>query len=569
MESVVIRMFNRKPPPVGGDRPIRFLLIGPYDPNGGEYTFLAPPLGVWRLAGHLEANGLAAAVFDPNCCDAPVLEEFADVLKSQRWDVIGVSTTAMTLRYDLQLVHFARRLAPDAVLIAGGMEATFNPERVFDLAPLELVVLGEGEKPLLELATRIRTGANLAGIAGTAMRSNDGGVLRLRQQAMSAAELRDAVAATPYERMPYRSYWARLERAYRVGALPVKADREARLAEIRSVRLNTLNYCPMGCTFCSSTNFLSEAQGSVARIARLDAGECLGMIKRILSAHPDTRTVIFQDDIFVFTQDKRVLPLCDGIVAAKAAGDLPPDLQFISTNRIDAMTPERLAAMRRAGFRVLGFGVENFSERVLQEFNKGKVHRHVAPMLAEALRLGITPFLDVILTSPKSTLSDFAETVRQAFRWVLRGCEVGMYPYVIPFTGAALSRDPDLKVHTHYETITVPGTAVSWRQATKILPIDPVVREVILSVERRFDVAIARLHSLAAHLPSRVRSLLWIACAEATLRHTSEPMPERAEILGALLARLPTSDLAQAGWLDDILAAPVPSFRDQAALCPA
>ena len=29
------------------------LLIGPYDPHCGEYTFLAPPLGVWRLAGVL------------------------------------------------------------------------------------------------------------------------------------------------------------------------------------------------------------------------------------------------------------------------------------------------------------------------------------------------------------------------------------------------------------------------------------------------------------------------------------------------------------------------------------
>jgi hypothetical protein len=27
-----------------------FLLIGAYDPHCGEYTFLAPPLGVWRLA---------------------------------------------------------------------------------------------------------------------------------------------------------------------------------------------------------------------------------------------------------------------------------------------------------------------------------------------------------------------------------------------------------------------------------------------------------------------------------------------------------------------------------------
>jgi hypothetical protein len=47
------------------------LLMGPYDPLGGEYTFVAPPLGVWRFAGVLMANGLRAQVFDPNCCEGP------------------------------------------------------------------------------------------------------------------------------------------------------------------------------------------------------------------------------------------------------------------------------------------------------------------------------------------------------------------------------------------------------------------------------------------------------------------------------------------------------------------
>ncbi len=47
------------------------LLIGPYDPHCGEYTFLAPPLGVWRLAGVLTAAGFEAKVFDPNCCREP------------------------------------------------------------------------------------------------------------------------------------------------------------------------------------------------------------------------------------------------------------------------------------------------------------------------------------------------------------------------------------------------------------------------------------------------------------------------------------------------------------------
>src|SRR5690606_28303058 len=138
----------------------------------------------------------------------------------------------------------------------------------------------------------------------------------------------------PYESMPYEAYWDRLENAYRVGALPTKAAREACLAEIRSVRLITLNYCPMGCTFCSSTNFLHEAQGSVAAIARLDANECVAMMERIVATHPRVRTIIFQDDIFVFTKDRRVLPLCEAIVAAKERGALPSALQFISTNRI-------------------------------------------------------------------------------------------------------------------------------------------------------------------------------------------------------------------------------------------
>jgi radical SAM superfamily enzyme YgiQ (UPF0313 family) len=283
-------------------------------------------------------------VFDPNCCAGPAAQALEKVLRSVRWDLVGISTTGMTLRYDLELAHVVRRVLADACIIAGGMEATFRPELMFALGPFDLVALGEGERPLLELADRLRHGAALQGIAGTAERSESGAIQRYPQRALSREELRDAIFKIPYERMPYNTYWERLEGACRVGSLPMKAEREARLAEIRSVRLITLNYCPMGCTFCSSTNFLNAAQGGVAGIARLEPEECMEAIRRIVTAQPGVRTVIFQDDIFVFTQDRRILLLCEAIVKAKATGDIPQDLQFISTNRIDAMTPERLRA---------------------------------------------------------------------------------------------------------------------------------------------------------------------------------------------------------------------------------
>jgi anaerobic magnesium-protoporphyrin IX monomethyl ester cyclase len=513
---------------------VKFLLIGPYDPHCGEYTFLAPPLGVWRIAGSLRAHGIETHVFDPNCCDGGVTAALESTLRSQSWDLIGLSTTAMTLRHDLSLAHLAKRLAPGACLVAGGMEATFKPERAFELGPpFDLIVLGEGEKPLLEIAARLQVGARLDGIPGTAVRANDGTVVRFRQTAMTGTELSEAIRATPYERMPYRKYWDRLEKAYEVGRLPYKADREARLAEIRAMRMMTLNYCPMACSFCASTNFLREAQGSVPRVARLDAAECLAMLEHIVATHPEVRTVIFQDDIFVFTRDERVVPLCDAIIAAKAHGQLPRDLQFISTNRIDAMSAERLAAMRRAGFRVLGFGVENFSRAVLSEFNKSQIHRHIEPVLQTALQLGITPFLDLILTSPRSTLADLVANVRDALHWLAAGCEVGIYPYVIPFSGAAIASDASLEPHTVYETVSVPETDLVWRQAAKILPADPRTRDAILEIEEQFTLA-SRWHaSRVAHLPSRVRSVLWLQAARRVLNDAGEEVDFYPEALPA------------------------------------
>jgi radical SAM superfamily enzyme YgiQ (UPF0313 family) len=491
------------------------------------------------LAGVLESAGIDAKVFDPNCCREAPQRALERELFSGGWDVVGVSTTGMTLQFDLELAYIARRLAPRAVLVAGGMEATFRPDLMFEVGPFDLVMLGEGERPLLELAARLREGRPLTGMMGTVQRGADGALVSIPQRALSREELREAIFHTPYAKMPYTAYWERLEAAYRVGSLPSKAAREAHLAEIRSVRLITLNYCPMNCTFCSATNFLHEAQGSVAGVARLDADECLMMIERIVAAHPGVRTIIFQDDIFTFTRDRRLLPLCDAIVEAKQRGRIPAQLQFISTNRIDAMTEERLAAMRRAGFRVLGFGIESFSERVLAEFNKSQIYRHIEPMLSAALAAGITPFLDVILSSPRAGLGDVVETLRSAYRWLRQGCEIGMYPYIIPFSGAAFARDPSLVPHTHYLRREVAGTSVAWDQPAKILPIDPIVRDVILRIEKAFEASLAALQKDVAHLPSRIRSLLWILSAIPILSEYGHCVADECEVRSELYSRLP------------------------------
>jgi radical SAM superfamily enzyme YgiQ (UPF0313 family) len=533
---------------------LNVLLIGPYDPTCGEYTFLSPPLGVWRLAGVLNDAGYHAEVLDPNACDASAEVELERKVAERRWDIIGFSTTGMTLRFDLALAHQARRAAPDAILVAGGMEATFQPQRMFDHGPFHLVVLGEGELPLLDLAGRLTAGADWRGIDGSALLRPDGSMDRRPRNALSRSQLRDAIFLTPYERMPYRRYWERLERAYQVGSLPGKAEREARLAEVRSIRLITLNYCPMGCTFCSSTNFLHSAQDSTAKIARLDENECLRMIQRIVSRFPDARTIIFQDDIFAFRSDARILPLCRALQEAKREGLLPAGLRFISTNRIDAMTEERLDGLAAAGFRVLGFGVEHFSLAVLKEFRKERIYPHIEPMLTAALVRGITPFLDMILTSPRCGLPDLARAIRGAFRWIRAGCEVGMYPYVIPFSGAPMANDATLQSQAVYETHRIAGTDIRLRQATALLPFDAQVREAILEIEASFETRRRSLEGGLLHMPSRLRSLLWVIAAIPALAARGQEAPDLALAISEFTRRLPRAarEGLTGAWRDDV-----------------
>jgi hypothetical protein len=160
-------------------------------------------------------------------------------------------------------------------------------------------------------------------------------------------------------------------------------------------------------------------------------------------------------------------------------------------------------------------------------------------MLSGALAAGMTPFLDLILSSPRATMQDVVETLRGAYHWMQKGCEIGMYPYVIPFSGAAFAGDPSLEPHTQYLPRAVAGTNVSWEQAAKILPVDPMVRDVILRIEKSFDSSLAALEKDVAHLPSRIRSLLWILSAIPVLSEYGHCIADESEVRADLYSRLP------------------------------
>ncbi|HET9389790.1 MAG TPA: hypothetical protein VFO44_09095, partial [Steroidobacteraceae bacterium] len=117
----------------------------------------------------------------------------------------------------------------------------------------------------------------------------------------------------------------------------------------------------------------------------------------------------------------------------------------------------------------------------------------------------------------------------------------GLYPYVIPFSGAAMATDSTLAPYTVHERREVRGTGIVWEQPAKILPVDTQVRATILQIESAYEELLADLQRHSTHLPSRVRSLLWILASLPAMAAHGLPVADATELRRELATRLPQS----------------------------
>ena len=108
---------------------------------------MAPALGVIRLAGYLNKNGHFAQHFEPNLVMLTNKgKKIEEVLREKNWDIIGFSILEETLISDIKNMQIAEKTNPNALMIAGGIEAQFNYQTILDKTPCNIVIISEGEK---------------------------------------------------------------------------------------------------------------------------------------------------------------------------------------------------------------------------------------------------------------------------------------------------------------------------------------------------------------------------------------------------------------------------------------
>lgn len=406
-------------------------------------VFSAPSLGLHRIASYLRPEH-NVVVYDPNMGEDPY-----KYLKSnaKAFDIIGFSLTHATLEYDLSLMWCVRKANKDCVIVAGGEEATFDASLLEEHSPANIIVMGEGEKAMAAIC--------------------DGSVTEGRVRMPLGNEFRDATFGMDFTSIPYEAYWQLLE------------ERNENFEETRTVRLFTSNLCPWGCLFCSATNFLSYAYGEQPELISIGAEDLVILVKRIIEAYPDVRTIFFQDDNFIIGEAgrERVFKLCAGILESRKRGEIPDTVKFMCETRVDTVTKPILESLAGAGFRLVFYGVESFSKSVLDEFKKGVLVEQIEQALDWTYETGMVPYITIILTSPNCTIEDVRVTVKKCKEHSRRGALLGVNLYTIPLPGSEIVSIAEDCIE--YRQVKIPGTSISFDKAEKIIPRDEKVRRML------------------------------------------------------------------------------------------
>ena len=444
------------------------LLLCPHsDKHMSETTLMQPAPGVVRLAGYLSSKGHDAKYFDANLYDAtgrgPDVEA---TIRERAWDIIGFSCLEDSLENDIRDMYLARQIRPDALIVAGGIEAQFNYQNILDKSPCDVVILGEGEVPLRMIAD----GEPYQNIPGIVFKNN--------AVALSQELFNEATELIPWEDLPYERYWDYYAEKYG------ETISDENLKEIHTVRIFSRKRCPIGCKFCTSTNQLTW--GSDGKVPVISASEdnLIGVVERIVKAHPRTRTIYLSDDDFCINK-RSVIRFCRKVIERDFG-----DLSFMCFARITDLNDEVMEWLARANFRRLNIGIESFSQRVLDEIGKRCDTDEIHENLARLKTHGIKPFMNMIMITPKTQLEDIEISVDHCLRYINDPFySAGINLAVKPLRGSEF-----FEMYTDYmsEVVPIEGTRHYLKRDEMIWAEDPIVREIQEAYYNRVDAVVTQ-----------------------------------------------------------------------------
>jgi len=332
-----------------------------------------PPLGLAYLAAALREAQFPVRIMDTYISNLDVGQTVAAVAQT---DVRLIGLTATTFNWPLvaDLARQLRATLPGVVQVLGGPQLTLYPEECLRSTPVDLVVIGEGEQAIVEIAERLSRHEELDAIAGTARLVNDKFV---REPTCTVVEDLDVLPWPALDLLPLRRYFS----------LTVAHP---------FISMVSSRGCPFHCRFCAQV-FLANRyrQHSPARV-----------VAEMTRAMRDfgAREIVMFDETFALDK-ARTLEICECLRRA-----LPAARWNIRT-RIDLLDEQTLKALAQAGCCGIHVGIESGDEHVQQLIEKDIDLRRAHEMLAFAQRVGVATRGYFMIGFPGETRREIERTI--------------------------------------------------------------------------------------------------------------------------------------------------------------
>ncbi|TRZ96055.1 radical SAM protein [bacterium] len=257
-------------------------------------------------------------------------QEIKTVIENFHPDLVGI--TAMTTKFGsvLKTAEVIKNSYPKLPVLVGGPHPTLLPEQALKSQNIDIVVRGEGERTVLNIAEAIENNESLEKMKG-----------------LSYKESGRVIHNPPQELIE---------------------DLDVIYFPARDLLMNPQNYtsedmgvimasrgCPFSCSYCC------HHWGKMVRIRSVE--NVIDEIKLVKDKY-GTRQFEFKDDTFTLNR-KWVLEFCENLILKKIK------INWGCTTRVDVLDEELIKAMKKAGCNIIKLGIETGSERILKETKKG------------------------------------------------------------------------------------------------------------------------------------------------------------------------------------------------------
>ena len=367
------------------------LLINP-PITGKKPSLLIPSLGLGYLASALIRQGLETKIID-----APASGMDHDAVVKQaiaaKPEIVGITSTTPLSDSAYQLARKLRKQV--RFLILGGAHASAFGEKIFKECPeFDFVFVGEAEESFAKLAQKILTGdknPELPGVVWPGHGSDPVKIAALDQLAFPAWEL-----------MPMKNY--------RHPLFP--GDQVATMISSRG--------CPYQCIFCDKS-----VCGSRFRPRSPD-----NVLKELeeLQGKFGVRALIFYDDLFTLDSG-RVIEICKQII------DRNLKVKWKCEGRVNLVDAQALAWMKKAGCKMIAYGIESGHQKSLDWLNKGVKIEQIKEAVRQTRESGIKVLGYFIFGIPVETFEEELESVEFAISLNL---DYVQFASLSPFPGSKL-----------------------------------------------------------------------------------------------------------------------------------